>query len=314
MGEPLSFENGIHEATLQRLGTYLKNGGKDIFYSPDSFNPSKWDGIPVIYADVPPGQPLRHPSQEAVTAGSLPPGYRIVGKTSSPVLSDQGEPALRAQIEFTDPETETMANGGELSLSTGFTGGTIPEPGGRHRLVGETLPNHVLVFKRGACPNCFPNDNGAVFHNCMEETMTETQDGLFKSMKEFFTTSRNEIQVENAAELKTEIEKLRAENAALVTRIEANEQARQQEIKDANWAQFRNALPAGWLGDKEQETRAKFESDPGNLALKLIEFQNAQPATKQAQGNTTHVEPLDAENAMKAEVEQFEKDYGIKFF
>lgn len=313
MGEPLSFENGIHEATLQRLGTYLQNGAKTVFYSPDSFNPSKWDGIPVIYADVPPGQPLRHPPQEAVTAGSLPPGYRIVGKTSSPVLSDQGEPALRAQIEFTDPETETMANGGELSLSTGFTGGTIPEPGGRYRLVGETLPNHVLVFKRGACPNCFPNDNGAVFHNCMDETMTDANEGLLKKIEGLFA-KREEVAFENAAELKTEIEKLRAENAALVTRIEANEQARQQEIKDANWAQFRNALPAGWLGDKEPETRAKFEADPGNLALKLIEFQNAQPATKQAQGNVAHVEPLDAENAMKAEVEQFEKDYGVKFF
>ena len=316
MGEPLFCENGIHEATLQRLGTYLQNGTKNVFYSPDSFNPSQWEGIPVIYADVPAGQPLRHPPQEAVIGGTLPAGYRVVGTTKSPSLSDQGEPALRAQIEFHSEaaDIETMANGGELSLSTGFSGGTIPEPDGRHRLVGATLPNHVLVFRRGACPNCYPNDNGAVFHNCMEsESMTETNEGLLKSMKEFFTVSRNEIQVENAAELKVEIEKLRAENAALVSRIDANEAARQQEIKDSKWATFRNALPAGWLGEKEADTRARFESDPGALALKLIEFQNAQPATKGAQGNTTHVEPLDAENAAEAEIAEFQKKFGIKF-
>jgi len=313
MGESPVFENATaHDVTIQRLGTYLKNGGKDIFYSPDSFNPQNWEGIPVIYADVPAGQPLTHPSQEAVISGTLPDGYRLVGKTRSAALSDQGEPALKAQIEFTDPETADIANSGGLSLSSGFSGGTIPDGDGRYRLYGNVEPNHVLVFKRGACTNCYPNDNGAVFHNCMDETMTDTNEGLLKKIESLFS-KREEVAFENAAELKGEIEKLRAENAALVSRIDANEQARQQEIKDTKWATFRNALPAGWLGEKEEETRARFEADPGALALKLIEFQNSQPDIKGAQGNETHVEPLDAENAAEAEVAEFQKKYGIKF-
>ena len=53
MGEPYQ-----HSLTLQRLGTYLSNDGKQVFYTPEAFtNTETWTNIPVIFAESVAGMP-----------------------------------------------------------------------------------------------------------------------------------------------------------------------------------------------------------------------------------------------------------------
>ena len=158
-----------HDVTLQRLDVFHQNGGHSVFYDSKHFAPTadKWVGVPVIFTDAGPSGTVQHPEFADVTAGRLPAKYRVVGRVSSAYLTNTGEKALRGSIEFTDPTLAAMANAGKLSLSTGFSSPETPinNVPGATRISGTVIPNHVLVIARGTCPNCYPNDAGAMFHN-----------------------------------------------------------------------------------------------------------------------------------------------------
>ena len=310
---------GTHDVILQRLDTLIKNNGRMIHYTAEAFeNVDAWRGIPVIYAKSN-GKSLKHPDGASVTAGNLPAEYQTVGRVTG-ATKGTGEPVLRGVLQIDDPELDRKAAAGMLSLSTGF-GGQIANINGQGKLTGQVTPNHVLIFDRGACPNCYPNDNSARFENIMEDDpMDEESRGILKKISEYFENLKpaenvqeeiKETMVDNTEEIKN----LTDENATLKAKLEEMENAAILKEKEAAWIEMKNILPEGWLGAKEAETRKEFESNPAAFAVKATKF-NAENATaaKGAEGSETSTTPIDAENLAQAEVEKFEQDFGIKFY
>ena len=165
------FKN-LHDVTLQRLNVYHKNNGHRVYYDAQHFasTVNAWNTIPVIYTETDPGTPAQHPRAEDVLNDTLPSQFHKVGSISNARLAEAGEPVLKAAITFTDSLIEAKANAGRLTLSTGLASREAKDEKipGATRIAGPVTPNHVLVFERGACPNCFPNDAGAMFHNTPE--------------------------------------------------------------------------------------------------------------------------------------------------
>ena len=334
---------GSHDVVLQRLDTLIKNNSRMIRYAADAFaNVEAWTGTPVIYAQPTEGGILRHPNAADVTAGTLGANYRIVGRIAAANIDTGGEPILRAVMEIDDPEIDERAAGGKLSLSTGFSG-QIANIRDQETLVGRITPNHVLIFDRGACPNCYPNDNGARFenvcksdHSMTDETAptAEAENRLFRRLSEILDnlkapeqpaeqTTPTATDAANVAEsadgvtdmaTEEEIKNITAERDDLKAKLEALENAARIERADRVWAELKNSLPVGWLGEKEAATRAEFEADPAAFAVKAIKFnaENAQ-TPKTAEGTQTAPVDMTAENAAEAEIAEFEKAYGIKF-
>ena len=283
----------LHDVTLQRLDVYQNNNGHPVFYDSTHFAPTveAWNAVPVIYVATEPGKPAQHPRAEDVASGTLPPQFRNVGTVSGASLAGSGEPALRGAVSFTDPEIEALASAGKLSLSTGFSSLEAPDPErpGATRIAGTVTPNHVLVFERGACPNCFPNDNGATFHNLQESDMDEESKGLLKGILD--ALKREPTQHNNLAELanlKQELETAKAQTVEfenLKQELATLKAAQETAKKDAEWGVMKANLPAGWLGAKEAETRKEYEAAPGAFALKVVAFKNTQPGEKAAEGS-----------------------------
>ena len=79
-------------------------------------------------------------------------------------------------ITFSDDHAEQLAKLGKLAPSTGFWSIYRPESGKKSwKITGNVRPNHLLVFEQGACPNCYSNDNGAMFLNVKQETTMEPE-------------------------------------------------------------------------------------------------------------------------------------------
>lgn len=291
MGEPFN-----HIAIIQRLGTYLTHEGRDIFYSPESFADTEaWKGIPLIFTEVVDGA-ISHPDFAWVDGNALPPEYRVVGSIAWAYIPDEGQPRLEAQLEINDAYVEQIARDGLLGLSTGFSAHTLPD-GDVEVITGTVTPNHVLLFEQGACPNCFPRDNGAMFLNTKEK-VTMSDDIETKSLliqirdKLFGNTAEAEPVEEPVEEPVPEAEApaagpdLEAENAelkntieALTAELEAFKAEAAQREKDAAWENIKNTLPEGWLGAKETETRTEFENSKDAFYQRLMahkaEFTNA---------------------------------------
>jgi len=311
---------GTHDVILQRLDTLIKNNGRMIHYTEEAFaNVDAWRGIPVIYAKSN-GKPLKHPDGASVTAGNLPAEYQTVGRVTG-ATKGTGEPVLRGVLQIDDPELDRKAGAGMLSLSTGFSG-QIANINGQDKLTGQVAPNHVLIFDRGACPNCYPNDNSARFENLKEEDdpMDEESKGMLKKILEKFENLKpaehvqeeiKETMVDNTEEIKN----LTEERDSALKELEEMKNAVALKEKEAAWTEMKNILPEGWLGAKEAETRKEFEDNPAAFAVKATKFnaENA-AAAKSAEGSETSTTPIDAENLAQAEVEKFEQDFGIKFF
>ncbi|MFA5408193.1 MAG: hypothetical protein WC343_05415 [Bacilli bacterium] len=316
----------LHDVTLQRLDVYQNNNGHPVFYDSTHFAPTveAWNAVPVIYVATEPGKPAQHPRAEDVASGTLPPQFRNVGTASGASLAGSGEPALRGAVSFTDPEIEALASAGKLSLSTGFSSLETPDPErpGATRIAGTVTPNHVLVFERGACPNCYPNDNGARFENLRPENdmSDEETKGLLKTIADALT--RPGTQHNNLAEfenLKTELaaEKAKtAEFANLQQELATLKAAQETAKKDAAWSAMKVNLPAGWLGAKETETRKEYEADAGAFALKLIQFKSNLPGEKPAEGSGVGQGADGAESTEEQQfanmAAEFEKRLGIK--
>lgn len=276
MGEPF-----YHHAILQRLGSYLPNASQDVFYSPESFtNAEAWGGVPLIFAEVV-NSTIVHPDFDAVLNHDLPDNYRVVGQVGWAFLPQDGQPRLEAQLEITDAAVEQIARDGLLGLSTGFSAQIIPD-GDRARIVGTVSPNHVLLFQQGACPNCFPKDNGAMFLNIKEdEIMTEDNEvkSMFQKIMDKLTNTKESAETPQAQPA-ADAEKVQLQNTidALTKELDAMKAEAAQREKDAAWANIKNSLPEGWLGAKEAETRAEFENSKDAFYAKLMahkaEFSN----------------------------------------
>ena len=179
----------LHDVTLQRLGVFHQNNDHPVFYTPEHFaaTTDKWNGIPVIFTEARPRTGAEHPDFAAVTAGNLPPGFRWCGSIRDARMTETGEPALKGAIMFDDPAITAMAKAGRLTLSTGFTSPEAPDDRqpGATRIAGPVNPNHVLVFERGACPNCYPNDAGAMFHNTLAPAPEDDRTAVCRMAGEF---------------------------------------------------------------------------------------------------------------------------------
>ena len=276
MGEPFR-----HQVILQRLGSYLPNAGENVFYSPESFvNAEAWQGIPLAFVDAV-GATITHPDFDAVSNHNLPDNYRFVGQIGWAYIPLEGQPRLEAILEITDAYVEQIARDGLLGLSTGFSAQIIPDGDGA-RIVGTVEPNHVLLFEQGACENCFPNDNGAMFLNVKEnETMTEDTEvkSMFQKIMDKLTNTKEAAETPQAQPV-ADAEKVQLQNTidALTNELDAMKADTVQREKDAAWANIKNTLPEGWLGAKEADTRAEFENNKDAFYAKLMahkaEFSN----------------------------------------
>ena len=319
----------LHDVTLQRLGVYHRNNGRYVFYDAKHFAPTvdRWNTVPVIYVETRPGEPAEHPRFEDVVASTLPAKFRKVGDVSVAHLTETGERALKGAITFSDPTIAAKANAGGLSLSTGLASPEAPDPRlpGATRIAGPVTPNHVLVFDRGACPNCYPNDSGAMFHNLQEPDMPDDETkGLLKTIADALTRREpapvQHVNLTEFENLKKELETAKAQTAELVNLKQELETLKAEKAtaeKDARWTTMKANLPAGWLGEKEGSTRKEFEADPGAFALKVVAFKNTQPQGRQAEGTGVTGGSGDAESTeeqkfanMAAEVA---KATGIQF-
>jgi len=308
---------GTHDVVLQRLDTLIKNNGRMILYSAESFqNVNQWVGIPVVYAESQ-VDPLKHPTGNEVMSGELPVNQRVVGRVTAANLGT-GEPILRGEIVIDDPALDAMASAGEMSLSTGFSA-SIGNVNGQDKIIGNVIPNHVLIFRRGACRNCYPNDNSARFENLKEiDSMDEESKGLLKKISEYFENIKPAEHVQDEIkETKMDTEDMKnitEERDTLKAKIEAMENAAEVAKKDAAWTEIKNVLPAGWLGDKEAETRKEFENSASSFLVKHAKFvaENGAPAPK-AEGSENGGTVQDMENAVKAELKEFEQKYGLHF-
>lgn len=325
MGEPFH-----HTAILQRLGAYLPQGDVDVYYSPESFsNAEAWDGIPLIFGEVV-NDSIHHPDFNDVSNGTLPEGYRVVGRVTWPHVPSEGQPRLEAELEIEDAYVEQIARDGLLGLSTGFTAQTIAD-GNEARIVGTVTPNHVLLFEQGVCPNCFPNDNGAMFLNTIQQENTPmTEDTETKSLliqirdKLFGNTAEEEPAVEPVEEPAPEAEEpaadpdIEAENAelkntiaSLTKELEAFKAEAAQREKDAAWNNIKNTLPEGWLGAKETETRTEFENSKDAFYSKLMAHKAEFTNTK-AEGSTACGCKATAEAQLKNALEENLKKTGFR--
>lgn len=285
----------LHDVTLQRLNVYHRNNGRYVFYGSQHFAPTvdHWNTVPVIYVETEPGKPAEHPQFEDIANDTLPPKFHKVGSVSAVHLTESGEKALKGAIAFSDPAIEAKAAAGELSLSTGLASPEAPDPRlpGATKIAGPVTPNHVLVFDRGACPNCYPNDSGAMFHNLQEpEEMDDESKGLLKRIADALTRTPEPVQHANMTEfenLKKELDAEKAKTAELVNlkqEIATLKAEKATAEKDTKWNAMKANLPEGWLGAKEPETRKEFEADPGAFALKVVAFKNTQPQGQKAEG------------------------------
>lgn len=321
MGEPF-----CHNVTLQRLDVPQPYDGYDVFFSHAPFRQALplWENIPVIYGEVV-DNAIRHPDFLDVTTGALSPEYRIAGRVILPNMPDEGQARLDAVLEITDPEVESLARMGALGLSTGFSAQTDSDTGNRS-IIGDVVPNHVLVFRQGACPNCYPRDNGALFLNVrpMETTMDseKTSDGFDGESKSWlkaihdklFNTKPAEVPEVKPMETTETVSKEVFDNtvsekdakiAELTQTIAEMKSAEEQRLKDAAWAEMKNTLPQGWLGEKEAETREMFENSKDQFYQKLMAHQHEFPNTaeQKAEGAASCGCPKEAEQLMNTVAE-----------
>ncbi len=296
-GEKSNAFANLHDVTLQRLDVYHRNNGRYVFYDAKHFAPTvdHWNTVPVIYVETEPGKPAEHPQFKDVITRTLPAKFRTVGSVSAAHLTETGEKVLKGAIVFSDPAIAAKANAGELSLSTGLASPEAPDPRlpGATRIAGPVTPNHILVFDRGACPNCYPNDSGAMFHNLQEPDMPDDETkGLLKTIADALTRREpapvQHVNLTEFENLKKELETAKAQTAELANLKQELETLKAEKAtaeKDAKWNAMKANLPEGWLGAKEPETRKEFEADPGAFALKLIQFKSNLPGEKPAEGS-----------------------------
>lgn len=173
-----------HHAILQRLDTPVDYGTHSVIHSRGPFVESAqyWENIPVVYADatITKGH---HPSFDDVDDDTLPKGYTVVGHIHNPIITGTGAYRLEADVDIDDKYSDVadLANAGGLALSTAFSCQKIQcgKDKRRHPLYslrGQLRPNHVLLFRQGATPDCYGRDNAAMFVNSAADTGTAVED------------------------------------------------------------------------------------------------------------------------------------------
>ncbi len=320
MGEPF-----YHDASLQRLGVFHPHDGKNVYYSPESFsNAGDWENIPIIYQATT-GDTIAHPDFDAVINGTLPATYTRAGYVAYGYIPEEGEPRLCSVLAITDPAVEQLARDGRLAISTGFAASRIGTGDGTEMITGSVKPNHVFVFERGACPSCWSNDGGAMFLNTAEEEKpmtapidTETR-GWIKQIKDVICNTAEkqpretpeQPEKQNMDETK-KIEELAATNAQLAAENAQLKAAAETRVKDEMWNTVKATaeIPAGWLGVKESETRAKFENNKDAFYLELMQHKAKLPHANTAEGSCACGDP---EEERLVNVRKIEKEAGIVY-
>jgi len=98
-----------------------------------------------------------------------------------------------------------------------------------------------------------------------------------------------------------EIEELKRQNQEMQAKIAAFEQA----ARDAAWEQIKSKLPPGMVhGEKEQETRALFESDHVAFTNKLLDLKTAKPTSEEGEQHANQGEGTDDTLAIVREMRE----------
>lgn len=144
-----------HDAIIQTLDRWI-NG---YFMNASAFNPSAWDGIPIVYQ-----KDGVHPDLIKFAANPAEELKRINGKqvgvNRSPAIDVNGHARLTSNFSITDPQVDELINSKKISLSTGFFGKS--DEGNK---LTATTPNHILLFEEGAGSSAVPVDIGAIILN-----------------------------------------------------------------------------------------------------------------------------------------------------
>lgn len=299
-----------HDVRLQRLDVFMNNGGAKVFYDPQHFtNTSAWNKVPVIFQKTGCNIPGEHPDFTNVTQRTLDPAkYTSVGYLENVTLSETGEPSLVGQIVFNNENCSLLSKANKLSLSTGFSAPVTTRDDGNRAIAGPVQPNHVLVFKRGSCPNCYPNDNGAQFLNVQEakkesdkmaeEKVEPVEVAPAPAPAEAAPTAApveapkveepkvEAPKVDPTIELRKELDAVKAEFATF-----------KESFINLKWQQVKNTLPAGMVDkDHEAASRAMWEKDPQafvnitNMAVAAVPKIEAKPAEGVKLTNTQKAE------------------------
>ena len=287
-----------HDVRLQRLDVFLNNGASKVFYDPVQFeNVQAWDRIPVIFQKTSQALPGEHPDFNNVVQRTLDPAkYTTVGYLKNVRLSETGEPSLVGQIVFNNENCSLLSKANKLSLSTGFSALVSNGDDGNPRIAGPVQPNHVLVFKRGSCPNCYPNDNGAQFCNMQEDKKVDIMADEIKA--EPVAAVQAEAPVE-APKVEAPVEapvvetpktdplvELRKEFDAKFAVMEQRAADFEAKFMNLKWQQVKNTLPAAMVetAEKEGASRKMWEQAPEqfmnivNMAVVAAPKVEAKPA------------------------------------
>jgi hypothetical protein len=249
-----------HDVKLQRLDVLMRNNGQQVLYKPEHFaNVSAWDKIPVIFQKTSASIPGEHPDFTNVLTRTLDPAkYITVGYLENVHMSETGEPSLEGKVVFNNENCSLLAQANILSLSTGFSAQLTNRDDGIAEISGAVQPNHVLVFKRGSCPNCYPNDNGAQFLNVQEkgEVMTEEK---VEPVVEAAPAPVEVPKVEAPVEVPKvdPIAELRKEYDAKFAAIEQRAADFEAKFINLKWQQVKNTLPVGMVDTQEKEASAR---------------------------------------------------------
>ena len=316
-GEWVNTAGNTHTAMLQRLDSLIKGNGGNNIYSSDSFIPSlsRWVGVPVIYDNL--QGDIKHPDFDLVLNDGLNPDkYKRIGTITKVWIPDTGEPSLMGNIEIDDQEISDKITKGEISLSTGFS---ATNTGTDIRTTQEINPNHVLIFERGVCPGCYPNDNSAMFTNIAEgekimaENEPSTEDHtktIVNVLKDGFASLKPtpapevvtvpEVPVKEEAVMNVidteEYKNIVIERDELKTKLDELELKIAQDDKDTRWNKIKTNIPEGWLGDKETETRTLFETNAPEFVEKLVEHNNTVVPETKAEGTTEETNIADSDS------------------
>jgi hypothetical protein len=151
--EGMSKRFNFSDAILQTLDREV--GGYYLTSMPYEEAIGKWKGIPLVYAKEHPDPKLFATDPEAALKKVK---GKIVGEVVNAWVERTGHPRAMAQFAFSDDNILKLKEAGKLSHSTSFSARLDGK-----KVMGEVLPNHVLVFEEG--PDDMPKDHGAFILN-----------------------------------------------------------------------------------------------------------------------------------------------------
>lgn len=256
-------------------------GSRNLLFHKELFEQSldDWEGKPVIY-----NRSGKHPEDfDAVSENPKQAaeavGGKLVGYVTNPRIIVEGGARLMATLVISDEESE-IANewqSGKLVPSTAF----LTQADGDEMLT-PPVPNHVLLFPYDV-DRVLPGDPGAYVNSIEVNEMTdETKPAVSVDEQPPADTAP----IESAPDIETPepaepaADSRDAEIAALRAELEAY---RTREM-NSRFERILQSVPVGMKQTESQiaDLRSRFDSDPVQLLMSVLEYKPKTAATETA--------------------------------